>query len=125
MNKYKQAVINGTTFESTKGNISLQDLYRIPLTGSFSLNAIGTALQQEIKLNAESLIVGGSTTEAVTKLAIIKDVIETRNRLAEEAAGSVVKAKRRRDITKALEVKRMGNIEAMSEAELEAELKAL
>ena len=127
MNKYKRAVMNCTQFQTAKGIIVVQDLFRIPLsgTGSVNLNAIGTKLKQDIKANEDALIVGDGSTEMAFQLSIVKDVIETRQAIAAARSEDRVKAKRKADLTKALEVKRMGNLEAMSEEDMLAELAKL
>ncbi len=50
MEMYKKALMLNLTFFSTRGEVSLQDLFTIPLTGNngASLNDIGTALKQTI-----------------------------------------------------------------------------
>jgi len=122
MNKYKEAVMKNITFETNRGNVSIQDLFNMPMTGSFSLNAIGVALKKKIADASESLVNKSTDKLSELKLKLVQDVIDTRLAAIETSKLSADKRKRRHDLTQALEVKRMKALSEMSEEDILKEL---
>ena len=115
-------------FETNRGHITTEDLWSLSLK---SLDQIGQHVITTLKPGTTSLLENpdSKTTEAEAdnqlRLEIIKAVIsikqdENKAKLAESA-----KASQRQFIKELLEKKKIGAMESMSEAELQAQLAAL
>lgn len=115
-------------FETNRGHITTEDLWTLSLK---SLDAIGQSVIAVLKPGTTSLLENpdSKTAEAEAdnqlRLEIIKAVIsikqeENKAKLAESA-----KASQRQFIKELLEKKKIGAMESMSEAELQAQLAAL
>ena len=68
---YKKAVMRRLRFKTTRGNLSVEDLWDIPLTSStgLSVDIIAKALNNELKTNAEeSFVTPKNKKKTITEL---------------------------------------------------------
>lgn len=120
---YKEACMRNITFTTPRGEMQVQDLFQLPMTGTVSLDSISIELQK-LKDDVEKSLVKKSLPPGTNlRLSIVADVIETRLKLADKAKVDAERIKRRQDLHKALEVKRVDELSEMSIEEIEAELK--
>lgn len=130
-NVFEYATRNKLRFASTKGELSVEQLWDVPLrsTDGFNLNAIAKAANKVVKDLSEENFVETKRTAAHTKaervLELVKFVIETK--LTEEAAAEQ-RAKNKAEKAKLLEIlaeKQDGKLSNLSEAELKRRIAAL
>ena len=121
---YKKAIQLGITFPSVKGNVTLQDLFDLPLKGACSLNAIARQVSRNLKeAEGEEDFVGGVSVESTAmnlQLDIVKDVIKTRLQeveVEEAKRDSAIKKSKARQILAERKEKAM---DEMTDEELEA-----
>ena len=122
MNMYKKAAMQNLTFTSSHGEVFTADLFQMPMTGTFSLDAVGIKLQEKIEKEGKSLVDKPVNAADKLRLKIVTDVIQTRKDAIEKSKLSAAQAQRRRDLHKALEVKKVDELSEMSIEEIEAEL---
>ena len=109
-------------FNSGKGLCTVEDLFDLPLT---TLDIIAVALDEEVqKAGRKSFIAtkSASTTEASTKLEILKLVIEDKQAAAEAAKVRAEKASQKSFLTSLLEKKKMEPSEGLSLDDIKAQL---
>lgn len=81
MNIFEQASINKTRFASTKGDLTTEQLWDLPLTSKsgFDLDTLAKSVNAELKATAEESFVATSTNPAKAvlehKLEILKHII--------------------------------------------------
>jgi hypothetical protein len=104
-------------FTSTKGLISAEDLWTLPLT---NLDDMASALDAEIEKAGKKsrLNVATKATDAETKLAIIEFVIKTRQEEAAAKKLSVQKSAERETLKELLANKRGDKLKDLTEEEL-------
>ena len=130
-NIFEYAARNKVRFPSTRGELTLEQLWDVPLRGGgdFNLNAVAKAANKAWKdISEESFVETAKTPEHVkreTTLAVVKYVIDTK--LAEEEAD-----KRRADnkvekekLLGILAEKQAGKLSELSEKELQRRIAAL
>lgn len=131
MNMFEYAVRNKLRFASARGELSIEQLFDVPLRSrdTFNLNAIAQAANKAVKDLSEENFVETSRTPALARaeraLELVKHVIETK--LAEEAAAEQ-RAKNKAEKAKLLEIlqkKQDGKLSSLSEAELKRHIEAL
>lgn len=96
MNIFEQAARIGLRFESPRGLMTVEDLFKLPLTGSssqVSLNSLGLPIQKQLRESQEdSLVFENPTQNSQNKilnlrLDIIKYIIKTKQiEIAEKEA---------------------------------------
>jgi len=131
MNIFEYAARSKIRFQSTRGELSLEQLWDVPLRSKddFDLNAVAKAANKAWKdIAEESFVETAMTPEHVrraTALDVVKHVIETK--LAEEQA-----AKKRADnkvekekLLAILAEKQAGKLSELSEKELQKRIAAL
>lgn len=115
-------------FETTKGNLSVEDLWDLPLThpSRTNLDDIAKELHQQANSTTVSFVVKGKVDEtAALKFNIVKHIIDVR--LAEGAAAEVarINAEKKAQIRAILHQKQNEALASSSVEELEALLKSL
>lgn len=108
-------------FESTKGVLSVEDLWDLPLTsqtGKANLDEIARQLYKKVKESTEISFVKPTAedSESQQKLEIVKHIIDVRLREAEAASQARIKAETKQKI---LEIMDRKKDEALSNASLE------
>lgn len=93
MNAYKQAAKIGLTFESSRGNLSVSQLFQMPLTGNngFNLDEVSKTLLRKIReTDEESLVSEPSEVNTLDTLRkeILTDIITDKKaeKVAKETA---------------------------------------
>jgi hypothetical protein len=134
MNIFEYAARNKVRFQSTRGELTLEQLWDVPLRSNgsrddFNLNAVAKAANKAWKdISEESFVETAKTPEHVrleTTLEVVKYVIDTK--LAEEEV-----AKKRADnkiekekLLAILSEKQAGKLSELSEKELQRRIAAL
>lgn len=129
---YKFAAQNKLRFPSCRGELTVEQLFELPLKSAsgFDLNSVAQAINKELKTTGEESFVEDVTEDPHRKalsvaLEIVKDVIKTKQ---EENAARLNRAKRaeeRRKILDAMSAKQDQALTAASIEELQAKLNAL
>ncbi len=129
---YKTATKQQYRYNTSKGLVTTEDLWVIPLTNStnFNLDAIAISIAKELEsLNTKSFVNPTSSTGKVkllqAKLAIVKDIIT--DKLAEQEAKKQAqfKAERKQKILEILASKEDKALKKKSQKELLKELEEL
>lgn len=130
-NIFEYATRNKLRFASSRGELTTEQLWDVPLrsTDGFNLNAVAKAANDAVKVvNEENFVEATRTTSHVrveTAFEIVKHVIEAK--LADEAAAKARaenKVKKEK-LLKALQEKQDGKLSEMSERELKKQLAEL
>lgn len=131
MNNFLYATRNKLRFPSTRGELTVEQLWDVPLrsTDGFNLNAIAKAANKAVKDATEDNFVESTRTPSATKaeyaLDTVKLIIETK--LAEEQAAET-RAKNKTEKAQLLEIlaeKQAGKLSSLSETELKRRIAAL
>lgn len=112
-------------FESTKGLLTVEDLYDLPLT---ALDAVAVKLDEKAtQAGRKSFIVKRTTTDTETnnKLEIVKYVIETKQTEADLAKTKAAKLAQKEFLSELLKKKQLAQLEGLSTDEIQKQLDAL
>ena len=118
-------------FPSAKGNLSIEQLWDIPLTsrGDFSVNSIAVAINREFKSLQDESFVDVSPNprrdELALSLEILKEVIRIRQEEAQQAQAAAARDSLRRQIQVAIADKEQEELTSGSLDELKARLREL
>lgn len=129
-NLFEQATRNKLRFESTKGPLSVEQVWDAPLTSrnGFSLDDIAKQAKRELDaLSEESFVeqVSPLKSVAVLKLEVVKHIISVKLAEKEVASKRAERAELRRQLTEALAEKQSDAIKNMSTEEIQKRLKEL
>src|SRR5580700_3670744 len=130
-NIFEYATRNKIRFQSSKGELSVEQLWDVPLRSrdDFNLNSIAKAASDALKSASEENFVETARTPAHDRLEIVLEIVKhvIGFRLDQEEA-----AKKRADnrakkelLLKALSEKQAGRMSEMSEKELQRQIAAL
>lgn len=131
MNMFEYAARNALRFPSSKGQLTAEQLWQVPLRSrdDFNLNMIAKLASKDLKETAEENFVESSKTPEHSRnelvLNIIKHVIATK--LGEEEAART-RAERKQEKEKLLNIlaeKQAGKLSELSEKELQKRIAAL
>lgn len=130
MDIFKNAAINKYRYPSSKGNLTTEDLFDLPLTSekNASLDSVARELNKQIKeFGEESFVNAPSPALNITKnkLEVVKLVIAFRQEMNEAAATRMANNTRRAMLTQALHTAEAAKLSAMSPEEIRAELDKL
>lgn len=132
MDIYKFAAQNGIRFNSTRGLITVEQLFQLPLkaAGGFDLDTIARTVNNELKGMQEESFVEVSTENPRKKelevgLEIVKDVIKTKQDENAAQVNRLKKTAERKKILDALAAKKDQALSAASIEDLEKQLAAL
>mgnify|MGYP001013562831 CR=1 FL=1 len=131
MNIFEQASRLGIRFTTSKGIVTVEDLWHLPLqspTGRTSLDDIAKALHRELKECEETSFVTPSKVPdpaLVLRFDIVKHIIDVR--LAENAAAATARAntEKKQKLLEILARKQDASLESASEEEIRAMINAL
>lgn len=115
-------------WNSSKGNLSVEDLWDLPLTGTVSLDSLAKSVNKELKESEEESFVqirSASNTTLDLKLDILKHIIKVKLEEREELKNAKEKAIKREKILRALADKQDESLRNADEAELEKMLAEL
>lgn len=125
MNIFEAASRQKLRFETTKGLLSIEDLWDIPLTsatGKVCLDEIAIGLHRQLRASADVVsFVDNTATQnpaTVLRFDLVKHVIEQRKLEAAEAANAKARAETKQQLLAALAKKRESAIDAMPEDQL-------
>jgi len=118
-------------FPSEKGELTVEQLWDIPLTSrsGFSVNNIAIEVNRELKsLEEESFVETSKNPRRDTlraMLELLKIVISVRQEEAQKASAAAERATKRQKIMEAIEAKEKENLESVSLDDLKLQLAAL
>lgn len=118
-------------FDTPKGQLSLEQLWDVPLRSrdDFNLNTVAKTANKAVKeTSEESFVTTRKTTaqtEAELKLEVVKHVIEVKLDEEDRAERRAENAKRREKLMDALGKKEDATFEGMTEAQIKKELRKL
>jgi len=119
-------------FSTLRGDVSVEDLWDIPLVGrsGFSIDSIAKDVNKFIKNDSEESFVATTrkskeTSDAELKLEILKHVISVRLKEAEDAEKVVERKATKQKILSIIESKKDAALEGKSVDKLEEMLKSL
>jgi hypothetical protein len=119
---YKYAAQNRLRFPSSRGDISVEDLFDLPLTSKngFDLDSVAKAVNARLKAELEESFVTPPTNPKKKlleiSLEIVKDVIATKQ---EENAAALARAQRKAQKQKILEALERKKDESLSQASID------
>ena len=131
MNLFELATRNVYRFESSKGNLSTEDLWQLPLTSrgnNTSLDDVAKNIYAQLKASEEISFVVKQPTANTTlqnKLDIVKHIIQVKMTEAETAKVKADKAAEKAKLLDILARKQEQSLEQASEEELLAKLAEL
>lgn len=130
LNIFERASRIALRFNSTKGRLSVEDLWALPLTSrsGVSLDSVAIAANRELKeLEEESFVATPSlkNADAQLRMDIVKHIIEVRIAERDEKKLAAVKAERKEKILEILARKDDDALAAKSPEELRKELENL
>jgi hypothetical protein len=131
MNLFELATRQAYRFESTKGLLSVEDLWQLPLTtrgNGTSLDDVAKNVYAQIKASEEVSFVAKQTTANTTlsnKLEIVKHIIAVKMNEADVAKVKADKAAERAKLMDILARKQEQSLENSTEEELLAKLAAI
>ena len=118
-------------FETTKGMITVEDLWDIPLTSrttGFSLDDVAKNLNKQVKESGEESFVVKKSTNNETlelKFEIVKYIIKKRLEEKETLNKELIKATEKEKLLKLLSEKKDENLKSKTVEEIEQMLKEL
>jgi len=118
-------------FESTKGLLTTEDLWDLPLSSrsGFDLDSVAKAVNQKLKAEVEESFVQTITNSAANqlnlKLEILKHIIADKQVKAREAEQRVLQAQARQKLEDVLAKKKDSELENLSIEEIQARLASL
>jgi hypothetical protein len=120
---YKYAAKNGLRFPSKKGELTVEDLFELPLKSQtgFDLDTVAKGINAQLKQAGEESFIPDSRPDPkrerlTVALDIVKDVIKTK---LEENAAAMAKADRAKQRTKLLDAIAAKQDQALSASSLE------
>lgn len=130
VNIFEVASRNAFRFNSDRGALTVEDLWKLPLSGkTLSLDSVAKGINRQLKAEEEDSFVtpkkDTATQELSTKLEILKHIIAVRQEENSRRIQEVERAERVRKLTEVLESKREDALRNMDEAEILKELEAL
>lgn len=130
-NIYKQAARLKLTFDTVRGNVTVADLFDMPLTSKngFDLDTLAKKINKRLKdLGEESFVeVSDNTDRTIGELAldIVKDVIETRQTEAKAKLDDKARADEKKKLLGLLAEKQDEELKGLSREELEKRIAEL
>lgn len=125
MNNFEKATRLRLRFETSRGNLNVEDLWRLPLA---ELDKLAIALNKQLKESSEeSFIKAKSKDNKLLELRfdIVKHIIETLLSEDEEKKKAADKRAKREQLLELIAKKKSQELEGKSLEELEAELTKL
>lgn len=130
-NLFLQATREKFRFESPKGDLSVEQLWDLPLTSrtGFDLDTVAKAVNADLKASNEESFVNVNNNPAVSrlqaKLEVVKAIIEVKLAQAEATKKRVEKAAERQRLMEVLHSKKDQELQGLSVEEIERRLSQL
>ena len=131
MNIFEQATRRAIRFESTKGDLSVEQLWDLPLQSrnQFDLDTIAKTVNRQLNDVTEESFVSVRENPAKEtlslKLELVKHIISVKLQEAEEARNRANKASEKEKLLRLLDEKQNEALRALTPEELQERLKAL
>jgi len=129
---FAQATRSKLRFTTVRGQVSVEDLWDMPLTSKdgFNLNQVGKAVQGQLKDAGDDLVPVTMTPTAEDKrntlrLDVIKAIIAVKVEETDRAKKAAARAAERERLVELLAKKQDEKMAGMSEAEIKRKLKAI
>ena len=130
-NLFLQATREKFRFESSKGDLSVEQLWDLPLTSrtGFDLDTVAKAVNADLKASNEESFVNVNNNPAVSrlqaKLEVVKAIIEVKLAQAEATKKRAEKAAERQRLMEVLHSKKDQELQGLSVEEIERRLSLL
>ena len=130
-NLFLQATREKFRFESSKGDLSVEQLWDLPLTSrtGFDLDTVAKAVNADLKASNEESFVNVNNNPAVSrlqaKLEVVKAIIEVKLTQAEATKKRAEKAAERQRLMEVLHSKKDQELQGLSVEEIERRLSQL
>ena len=131
MNIFEQATRRAIRFESAKGDLSVEQLWDLPLQSrnQFDLDTITKTVNRQLNAVTEESFVSVRENPAKEilslKLEIVKHIISVKLQEAEEARNRANKASEKEKLLRLLDEKQNEALRALTPEEIQERLKAL
>lgn len=131
MNIFEQATRRAIRFESTKGDLSVEQLWDLPLQSrnQFDLDTIAKTVNRQLNAVTEESFVSVRENPAKEtlslKLELVKHIISVKLQEAEEARNRANKASEKEKLLRLLDEKQNEALRALTPEEIQERLKAL
>lgn len=131
INLFEYATRNKLRFESTKGVLTVEQLWDVPLTSTdgCNLDAIAKGINRQVKDATEESFVSTKKTAATVqlemKLEVVKSIISTKITDAEVAKTRADRKKEKELLLAALAEKQAGELSELNVKELKKRIAAL
>ena len=131
-NLYKRAAKENWRFNSTKGQMTVEDLFKLALTsqtGAACLNKVAIDLSRQIRETGEETFVDTGSNPQLTRwkdqLELVKDVIADKQDENAARQDARAKAEKRQKLLDILDKKQENKLEGLSEDEIRKQLAEL
>ena len=130
-NLFLQATREKFRFESSKGDLSVEQLWDLPLTSrtGFDLDTVAKAVNANLKSSNEESFVNASNNPAVSRLQaqleVVKAIIEVKLAQAEATKKRAEKVAERQRLMEVLHSKKDQELQGLSVEEIERRLSQL
>ena len=131
MNIFEQATRRAIRFESPKGDLSVEQLWDLPLQSrnQFDLDTVAKTVNRQLNAVTEESFVSVRENPAKEtlslKLEIVKHIISVKLQEAEEARNRANKASEKEKLLRLLDEKQNEALRALTPEEIQERLKAL
>ena len=131
MNIFEQATRRAIRFESAKGDLSVEQLWDLPLQSrnQFDLDTVAKTVNRQLNAVTEESFVSVRENPAKEtlslKLEIVKHIISVKLQEAEEARDRANKASEKEKLLRLLDEKQNEALRALTPEEIQERLKAL
>lgn len=129
-NYFELATRNKYRFDTERGSVSTEDLWDLPLKSKtgMDLDTVAKTLNKKIKAEDEESFVdtkSNKTTELTDRLELVKYIISVKIAEEDKRKKATENAAKRKKLLEVLATKQEEGIQAMTEEDILAELKAL
>ena len=131
MNIFEQATRRAIRFESAKGDLSVEQLWDLPLQprNQFDLDTVAKTVNRQLNAVTEESFVSVRENPAKEtlslKLELVKHIISVKLQEAEEARNRANKASEKEKLLRLLDEKQNEALRALTPEEIQERLKAL
>ena len=131
MNIFEQAARRAIRFESAKGDLSVEQLWDLPLQSrnQFDLDTVAKTVNRQLNAVTEESFVSVRENPAKEtlslKLELVKHIISVKLQEAEEARNRANKASEKEKLLRLLDEKQNEALRALTPEEIQERLKAL
>lgn len=131
MNIFEQASITKLRFDSTRGDLTTEQLWDVPLSSKngFSLDDIAKSVNRELKATAEESFVAPASSGASTKLQlqleILKHIIAVKMDARDKASQAAERAVKKAKLLEVLAEKQDTSLRQLTVEELQEQIAAL